>query len=137
MENKTCVYNGKIAFFYRGSWYHRKKELLDDGTTKYGKVGGFATPEEAEESYYKYQNIFKEQTRNYIVPTIDNDVSLKDYIIYWYENILTPRVDNSTEMITSYTIYDLIIPNLPYEIKLKQKKFPYMIMIPRRTLLSL
>ena len=27
-DNNSTKYNGKIAFFYKGSWYHRKKELL-------------------------------------------------------------------------------------------------------------
>lgn len=29
------------AFFEAGSWYHRIKILLEDGTTKYSKKGGF------------------------------------------------------------------------------------------------
>ena len=40
-----------VAFFEAGSWYHRVKILQEDGTTKYSKKGGFATPEEAEKSY--------------------------------------------------------------------------------------
>ena len=37
----------RVVFFEGKSWYHRTKELQDDLTTKYGKKGGFETPEEA------------------------------------------------------------------------------------------
>mgnify|MGYP001104580179 CR=1 FL=1 len=117
MNNQVTEYKGNIAFFYRNSWYHRKKELLEDGTTKYGRIGGFKTPEEAEESYYKCLELYEEQRRNYIVPTIDKEILLKDHLIFWFENIFSKRAESTTSMVTSYTIYYLIIPNLPYEIK--------------------
>lgn len=112
-------YKGKIAFYFRDSWYHRKKELQEDGKTKYGRIGGFKTPQEAEESYFKYLELYEEQRRNYMTPLIDKEISLKDYLIYWFENFFSKRIESTTSMITSYCIYNLIIPNLPYEIKLR------------------
>ena len=47
----------RVVFFEGKSWYHRIKELQDDLTTKYGKKGGFETPEEAEKSYWEYEKI--------------------------------------------------------------------------------
>lgn len=117
MNDQVQEYKGSIAFFYRGSWYHRKKELLEDGSTKYGRLGGFKTPEEAEENYYKCLNEYEEQRRNFIAPTIDKEIMLKDYLIYWFEKVFSPKVESTTSMITSYAIYNLIIPNLPYDIK--------------------
>ena len=46
-----------VAFFERGSWYHRYKLVLDDGTVKYLKKGGFKTESEAVDSYKKYLEI--------------------------------------------------------------------------------
>ncbi len=112
-------YKGKIAFFYKNSWYHRKKELQDNGKTKYGRVGGFKSPKEAEESYFKYLKLYEEQRRNYITPLIDKEIMLKDYLIYWFENFYSKNIESTTSMIVSYSIYNLIIPNLPYEIKLR------------------
>lgn len=112
-------YDGKIAFFYRNSWYHRKKELQEDGSTKYGRIGGFKTPEEAEESYYKYLNEYEKQRRNYIIPTIDKEIMLKDYLIYWFEKVFSTKVESTTSMIFSYVVYNLIIPNLSYDIKVR------------------
>ena len=118
-NNSKCVYKGKIAFFYRNSWYHRTKELLEDGSTKYGKLGGFKTPLEAEESYYTHLKKYEDDRRIYIVPKINKEVLLKDYLIYWYENVFDTKVESTTSMVASYTIYNLIIPNLPYNIKVR------------------
>ena len=118
-DNNKCVYKGKIAFFYRNSWYHRTKELLSDGSTKYGKLGGFKTPDEAEKNYYICLKKYEDERRKYIVPKIDKEVLLKDYLIYWYENVFNTKVESTTSMVTAYTIYDLIIPNLPYDIKVR------------------
>lgn len=112
-------YKGGIAFLYRNSWCHRKKELQEDGTTKYGRVGGFKTPEEAEESYYKMLKEYEDKRRLIITPTIDKEINLDDYIIYWFENNFSKRVESTTAMVTSYSIYNLIIPNIPYKIKLR------------------
>ena len=117
MNNEENEYKGNIAFWYRNSWHHRKKELLESGKTKYGRVGGFKTPEEAEESYYKYLAEYEEQRRNYIAPIIDREILFKDHLKFWFENIFSQRAESTTVMVTSYIIYYLIIPNLPYEIK--------------------
>lgn len=118
-EYNSCLYKGKVAFYYRNSWYHRTKELLPDGTTKYGKIGGFKTPKEAEDSYYECLKKYEEQRRKYFVPSINKEVSLRDYLLYWYENDYSLRIESTTAMITSYAINNLIIPNLPYDIKIR------------------
>lgn len=117
MEETVQEYKGSIAFFYRNSWYHRKKELQEDGSTKYGRVGGFKTPELAEENYYKCLEEYEEQRRNYIAPIIDKEILFKDYLIYWFEKVFSPKVESTTSMSISYAVYNLIIPCLPYDIK--------------------
>ena len=118
MENNV-EYKGKIAFFYRNSWYHRKKEMLESRKIKYGKLGGFKTAEEAEESYYKCLEKFNEDSKKFVAPIINKEILLKDYLIYWYEKVYSKRVETTTSMLASYTVYNLIIPNLPYEIKVR------------------
>ena len=51
MKKKTQ--EKSVAFFERNSWYHRTKVLEDNGTVKYGKIGGFASQAEAEKSYWE------------------------------------------------------------------------------------
>jgi len=113
MANKKSV-----AFFEAGSWYHRIKLLQEDGTTKYSKKGGFSTAKEAEASYYKYEEEYKRAYRAYHVSSSTN-FELKDYLIYWLEEIYSARIENTTRMLASYVLYDLIIPNMNQGIKLR------------------
>lgn len=108
----------KIAFFERGSWYHRTKTLMENGSVKYGKLGGFKTEEEAEESYKKLMDEFdKSIVKNVVRNKLE--VNLKDYLNYWFENIYSTRVELSTQMLGAYTLYDLIFPSFEKDIKLR------------------
>lgn len=71
-----------VAFFERGSWYHRTRYYDEDYIVKYGKKGGFKTEEEAEESYYKHKRIFEEQKRN-LWKKKDTSIELRQYLQTW------------------------------------------------------
>lgn len=122
--------NQSIAFYERGSWYHRTKELQEDYTVKYGKKGGFKTQEEAEESY-KNQNeqFIKDLTANHLM--IDKEVMLSDYLIYWFEYVFREEQDNKNyEIGVAYVIYNFIVPLLKQDdgsanIKLKLANTDY------------
>lgn len=120
MANKRSV-----AFFEAGSWYHRVKILKEDGTTRYSKKGGFMTAKEAEESHYICEEEYKKAYRAYHVSS-STDFELKDYLIYWIEEIYSTRVENTTHMIASYVLYDLIIPNMNYGMKLRYVNVAYL-----------
>lgn len=104
--------NKSVAFYERGSWYHRTKELQDNYKVKYGKIGGFKTREEAEESYKKHNEQFiRELTANHLM--IDKEVMLDDYLIYWFEYVFREEQDNKNyEIGVAYVIYNFIIPLL-------------------------
>ena len=107
-----------VAFFERGSWYHRTKILQNDYSVKYGKIGGFQTQSEAEESYRKHKEEFERAiVANGIMK--NKDVLLVDYLIYWYEKIYFPKVESTTAMLGAYTLYSLIIPNIDHSLKLR------------------
>jgi len=120
MANKKSV-----AFFEAGSWYHRIKLLQEDGTTKYSKKGGFSTEKEAESSYHKYEEEYKKAYRAYHVSS-STDFELKDYLVYWLEEIYSARIENTTRMLASYVLYDLIIPNMNQGIKLRYVNTEYL-----------
>lgn len=103
-----------IAFYEGNSWYHRIKILNQDGTTTYSKRGGFKSIKEAEESYYKYKDEYENAVRRKEAIKKDN-ISFKDYLIYWYEDVYSEQVENTTKMIAAYTLYRLILPNLNEE----------------------
>lgn len=119
-----------VAFYERGSWYHRTKELQEDYTVKYGKKGGFKTQEEAEESYKRQNEQFiKELTANHLM--IDKEVMLSDYLIYWFEYVFKEEQDNKNyEIGVAYVIYNFIVPLLKQDdgsanIKLKLANTDY------------
>lgn len=117
----------RVVFWENNSWYHRYKELTDDMTVKYSKKGGFATPEEAEESYWKYENRYKEKQREYQVAYLKNtDIMFGDYLKYWFEHIFSVRIETTTKMIGAYTLYDLISPSMENDIKLRYVTVEYL-----------
>lgn len=122
--------NKSVAFYERGSWYHRTKELQDNYKVKYGKKGGFKTQEEAEESYRKQNEQFiKDLTANHLM--IDKEVMLADYLIYWFEYVFREEQDNKNyEIGVAYVIYNFIVPLLKQDngsanIKLKLANTDY------------
>ena len=119
-NNKKKTSKGNSAAFWeRGSWHHRTKVLLENGKTKYGKKGGFKTPEEAEESYWKCLESYNNSVRNLNATIIDKEIMFKDYLCFWLENIYKQRTETSSVLVASYAIRDLIIPNIDYEVKLR------------------
>lgn len=116
-----------VAFFENGSWYHRTKVLLEDGRTKYGKKGGFKTIEEAEKSHSLYEERFKKAVRDYqIANKVDKEILLKDYLIYWFEEIYSKRTVSTTQYLGAYTLYHLLLPNIDYDIKLRYTSAEYL-----------
>ena len=93
-------YKGHKAFWYKTSWYHRKKVLNPDGTVTYTKQGGFDNPYDAEASYDKCEEEFKNAQAKALNPKIETDIMLKDYIKCWFENDYKKRIENTTAMIT-------------------------------------
>lgn len=113
------IYKGKngIAFFEYSSWCHRYKVLEPNGKVLYKKKKGFATEEEAEESYYRYEELFKEQQRKFYV-SVNKDIMFKDYLIYWFEKIYSERTETTTQALGCYILYQLIIPSIEYDVKI-------------------
>lgn len=113
------------AFYEAGSWYHRIKALQEDGTTKYSKKGGFTTAKEAEESHKKYEKQYQDAYRAYHI-RYSRDFTLKEYLIYWLEEVFAQRVENSTKMLSSYVLYNLLLPEMTQDIKLNLVSVEYL-----------
>lgn len=47
------------------------------------------------------------------------DVDLRDYLLYWFEDVFSQRIENTTRMVCAYVLYDLILPNMQQNIKLR------------------
>lgn len=71
-----------VAFFERGSWYHRTRYYDEDYIIKYGKKGGFKTQEEAEKSYYKHRADF-ETVQQKLWRKKDTSIEFRQYLQTW------------------------------------------------------
>ena len=116
-----------VAFYERYSWYHRTKELAENGTVRYGKKGGFLTQEEADESYYKCEEEFQAAQRKIqLSGKMDKEVMFKDYLVYWFEEEFSKRIETTTRMVGAYVIYQLILPNVDYDVKMRYINVEYL-----------
>lgn len=115
-----------VAFFERNSWYHRTKVVDENGTVKYGKKGGFSSQKDAEESYHKYEKDFNAQLRKQLSGKENREIMFKDYLIYWFEEVFSNRIETTTRMVAAYTVYDLILPNIDFDIKMQFVSVEYL-----------
>lgn len=123
---KQSAKKKEVAFYEGNAWVHRVKLLQPDGSVKYSKRGGFQSEEEAEASYYKYEKEFKKASRAYQMSAKSNpDVDLRDYLLYWFEDVFSQRIENTTRMVCAYVLYDLILPNMQQNIKLRYANEEY------------
>ena len=119
--------NQKMGVYYNGkSWCHNIKILDEEGNVKYSKRAGFRTPEEAMKSAADYEEAYKEERRKYHLKNkIDINVSIKDYLIYWFDEVYSSRVEATSRMIGQYALYYLIFPRLEKNIKLRYANVEY------------
>lgn len=124
---KKVIIKGKsgVAFFEYTSWCHRYKIVEENGKVKYLKLKGFKTEEEAVESYYKYDSLFKDAQREFYA-SVNKDIMVKDYLIYWFEHIYSERIESTTKMVGSYILYNIIIPCIDYDIKINLTTTEYL-----------
>jgi integrase len=111
--------------FMRGSYYHPIKILQEDGTIKHARRGGFQSEEEAMESYRKYDEDFLKANRAYQIKH-NKDFGIKDYLIYWLEEIYSQRIENTTRMLSAYVLYDLILPQITQDMKMRYVNVEYL-----------
>lgn len=99
------------AFFYEGSWYHRTKILKDDFSIAYSKKGGFATEKEAIESYEKMLREFEDKRLALSVKR-SNNITLRDYLNYWFYQVKVPEILSSTRNVWEIVLTDTLMPHI-------------------------
>lgn len=118
---------GGNAHYDGKTWGHRVKLLQEDGSTKYSTRSGFRTQEEAERSYEACEAEYRKESRKHqMLRGCDLEIGFKDYLVYWFEEIFSKRIETTTRMIGSYTLYDLIIPHMGQDMKLRYVNSDYL-----------
>lgn len=116
-----------VAFFEKNGWYHRTKTLAEDGTIIYSKKGGFATEDAAATSYWQCEEEFNKVFRRYqIANQVNSDILFRDYLVYWFEEVFSSRVESTTRMVGAYAIYNLILPQIENDVKLRYVNVDYL-----------
>ena len=114
------------VFFERNSWYHRTKSLDEYGQVKYGKKGGFDSEEKAQKAFEVSEKEFLSLKRKRVLEGKSRqEIMLKDYLIYWHEEILSQRAESATITLVAYILHDWIIPNIENDIKLRYVNVEY------------
>lgn len=106
------------VYFVDETWQYAKRTVnFNNFTIIYEQKGGFATKEEAENALkkdnQKYQNDLKRMKK------IGNiSYTFCEYIEYWLEQVFLPNTKTSTKSIGTWTIRNLILPNIEKDILL-------------------
>lgn len=110
----------RAAVGFTGSKFCRKtaRQSIPNGV-------GSPPPEEAEQSYRKSKEEYTKAYRNYYAHK-RKDLDLKEYLIYWLEEIYTPRIANTTKVLANFVLYNLIIPKMNQSVKLKYVNAEYL-----------
>ena len=119
MSKRGPIYRGKngISFYEYSSWAHRYKIVGSNGEIIYKKKKGYKTEEESDTAYFEHEKEFEEQLKKKN-EQVSKDISFKDYVIHWFEDVYSSQIEFSTEVVCSYMIYDLLFPSIDYDLKL-------------------
>ena len=94
------------------SWQIRIKLFDENKEVQYKLKKGFSTADEANAAKEKYDSDFKREARRYGLATeYSKDLSLKAYLEYFLEEILTSYCQATTMMVYRYTLYRHILPD--------------------------
>lgn len=47
-------------------------------------------------------------------------------MIYWFEDVYSEGIENTTRMVGAYTLYDLLLPSMEQEIRLRLVNVEYL-----------
>lgn len=112
-KNRAVEFNGC-------SWSFRTKILTEDGTTRYATRSGYKTEKEAATAYKQYEEEFEKANRAFQMRgQVDANAGLRNYLIHWFEDMYSQRVEPTTRMLGAYTLYDLLLPCMEQDIKLR------------------
>jgi len=122
MAKRSVLKKGDIvgaAIFDGSSWYHRYKELLPNGSIKYGRKVGFATAEEANESNKKYEQEYENKARRQGLATrLDGKMMFTDFLKYYLEDVLKPTCAPATAVVYSYVLYKNVMPIMEKDVEI-------------------
>jgi len=87
----------------------------------------FSSEEEALEAYRKYEEVFEKAQRAHAKgKQLDADITVKNYLIYWFEHIFSGRIENTTKALGVVALYSWLLPQMEKDIKLRMVTAQYL-----------
>lgn len=115
---KNDLIGKEVVYYENNTWNHVTKNInIHTYTIEYGTKGGFESKSMAETSYAKAEELFrKEITR--IKRLTNIQYTFTEYLDYWFQKIYLPTSNSSAKAGYSWTIYQIIYPNVKRDILL-------------------
>ena len=101
----------EVVFYENNTWNHIIKEInLYTYTIEYGIKSGFSDKEQAEQSYFFFNEKFQKDIER-IKRLTNIQYTFTEYLDFWMKNLYLPYSDSSAKVGYSWTIYQIILPN--------------------------
>lgn len=106
------------VFKKNGSWNHIEKKINPKTyAIEYDSKSGFATKEEATESYYSSEKLYQNAISR-VKAITQSAYTFVEYLEYWHEHFLADYTDSSSQLKYFWVIYKIIMPKIHRDILL-------------------
>lgn len=106
------------VFKKNGSWNHIEKKINPKTyAIEYDMKSGFATKEEAIESYHSSEKLYQNAISR-VKAITQSAYTFVEYLEYWHENYLTEYTDSSSQLKYFWVIYKIIMPKIHRDVLL-------------------
>ena len=108
----------EVVFYENNTWNHIIKEInLYTYTIEYGIKSGFSDKEQAEQSYFFFNEKFQKDIER-IKRLTNIQYTFTEYLDFWMKNLYLPYSDSSAKVGYSWTIYQIILPKVKRDVLL-------------------
>lgn len=106
------------VFKKNGSWNHIEKKINPKTyAIEYDMKSGFATKEEAIESYHSSEKLYQNAIAR-VKAITQSAYTFVEYLEYWHEHYLTEYTDSSSQLKYFWVIYKIIMPKIHRDVLL-------------------
>ena len=111
----TGIKNFKFTADMAEMW--RKVKRTNDKTIT---LGDMLEVYYGKSDYARYEKNFQSSLRKYqLAQNQDDSITLKNYLLYWFDEIFSKRIEPTTQMVSKFVLNSYILPFLDTDIKIK------------------
>lgn len=115
---KNDLIGKEVVFYENNTWNYVTKTInIHSYTIDYMVKSGFASKKLAEENYQQAERSFKKEIER-IKRLTNIQYTFTEYLDYWFQKLYLPFSNSSAQVGYSWTIYQIIFPNVKRDILL-------------------